>query len=283
MRIAGSGNVGIGTTSPLSPLSVAGGLAVGAYGGGASTTAAPSNGLIVSGNVGIGTTSPGTSLQVGTDLSMAYNWPAIGFNVNAGTGNYMTTNYGAEIIENYTSGYLEISSYASGTAGSGLGSGSQLVLSSGGNIGIGTTSPSYLLHVGSSSASGAVAGFQNSSELCTLTPHSSSPTWACSSDIRLKKDIVNSDSGLAWLGDMRVRAFTMRKSGERETGVVAQELQLTHPDMVHMAANGFYSVDSPNPWKLVKAIQELKADNDNLRAANDNLERRLQALEAARR
>jgi hypothetical protein len=58
------GKVGIGTTSPLSSLSVAGNLAVGTYGGGTGTIAAPSNGLIVSGNVGIGTTNPMSELQV---------------------------------------------------------------------------------------------------------------------------------------------------------------------------------------------------------------------------
>jgi len=56
--------LGIGKAVPLSPLSVVGGLAVGAYGGGASTTAAPSNGLIVSGNAGFGTTTIDAPLAV---------------------------------------------------------------------------------------------------------------------------------------------------------------------------------------------------------------------------
>jgi hypothetical protein len=56
-----TGNVGIGTTGPLSKLDVNGGMAVGSYTG---VSAAPSNGLIVSGNVGIGTTAPGAKLHV---------------------------------------------------------------------------------------------------------------------------------------------------------------------------------------------------------------------------
>jgi hypothetical protein len=150
----------------------------------------------------------------------------------------------------------------------------------GGLVGIGNTGPSYLLHVGSASASGIVAEFQNSAGNCTFAPITS--TWSCSSDIRLKKDIQDSGAALPDLQDMRIRDFTLRATDERRTGVIAQEILKAHPDMVHMGKDGFYTVDEPNPWKLVKAIQELKADNDQLvtrisaeddamKAANDNI------------
>ena len=94
---------------------------------------------------------------------------------------------------------------------------------------------------------------------CTFTP--TTTTWSCVSDARLKKDIVDSsDDALAWAGDMRIRDFTMRSDNSRTTGVIAQEMLKTHPDMVHKLDTGYYTVDAPNPWKLVKAIQELKAD-----------------------
>jgi hypothetical protein len=171
--------------------------------------------------------------------------------------------------------------------------GTSNIYQSSGNIGIGTAAPQAQLHV--YAASGVVAEFQDGANLCTHTASSSSETVSCSSDMRLKKDIVDSGSGLSWLGNMRVRDFTIKSTGERRTGVIAQEMQVTHPDMVHMGSNSFYTVDEPNPWKFVKAIQELKAlidtdhdaiaklqaDNDNLRAANDNLRARLDKLEAA--
>jgi hypothetical protein len=54
--------------------------------------------------------------------------------------------------------------------------------------------------------------------------------------------------------------------------------------MVHVGSDGFYTVDDPNPWKLVKAIQELKAGNDilraDLKAANENEEAEIHELKA---
>jgi hypothetical protein len=90
MVLTSGGNLGIGTTAPLSSLSVAGNLALGAYGGGASTTLAPTNGLIVSGNVGIGTTSPGSSLQVNGGEAVGYSTstaaPTNGLTVSGNVG-----------------------------------------------------------------------------------------------------------------------------------------------------------------------------------------------------
>jgi hypothetical protein len=152
------------------------------------------------------------------------------------------------------------------------------------------------LHVGSASASGIVEELQNSSGACTLNPSSGALTTVCSSDQRLKEDIEDTPEALPLVADIRVRNYTINASGERTTGVIAQEMIWKHPDMVHMGPDGFYGVEAPNVWLLVKAIQELKASNDDLtarvsaddgalKAANDNiadLRGRLDVLEHRR-
>jgi hypothetical protein len=150
-----------------------------------------------------------------------------------------------------------------------------------GTVGIGTTAPAYLLHVGSASASGTVMELQNSSGACTFAPGTSSLATTCSSDERLKANIHDTDDALPWLADMRVRDFTVKATGESSTGVIAQEMLVNHPDMVRANSEGFYGVEVPNPWKMIKALQELKTTNDSLKAANDTLQVEAASLKAA--
>ena len=95
-------------------------------------------------------------------------------------------------------------------------------------------------------------------------------TWTCTSDARLKKDIVDSGDALSLISKMRVRDFTMLSDGTRRTGVIAQEMLPNYPDMVHLNKDGLYTVDAPNPWVLVKAVQELKSANDNVSIESNN-------------
>lgn len=108
---------------------------------------------------------------------------------------------------------------------------------------------------------------------CSILP--GNPTLSCSSDERLKRDIVDTGPALPRLLDMRIRDYVMRATGEHRSGVIAQEIQKTHPEMVREDENGMLAVEAPNPWVLVKAIQELKADNDNLRREVRRLARKI--------
>lgn len=176
-----------------------------------------------SGNVGIGTTSPGDKLAVN----------------------------GGVVVGTSTS-------YAGGTNAAPA---SGMIVQ--GNVGIGTTLPIAMLHVGSASAVGVIADLQNTAGYCTLNPSSNALISTCSSDIRLKTHIRDAGDVLGWIGGLRLREFDLKVTGEHRMGVIAQEVQETHPEMVSMGSNGFYQVEIPDAWKLVKAIQELKAQNDN--------------------
>lgn len=82
MSIRGDGNVGIGTTTQKSLLSVAGGASIGSN----YNILAPSDGLIVQGNVGIGTTTPTKKLEVNGNTFLGGNLALLPASTISGAG-----------------------------------------------------------------------------------------------------------------------------------------------------------------------------------------------------
>ncbi|MBA3733088.1 tail fiber domain-containing protein [Patescibacteria group bacterium] len=107
--ITATGNLGIGTTTPLSKLAVSGGVSIGAdY-----NIAAPTNGLIVEGNVGVGTSNPTTKLSVlipgsGNILGLGANNTQdvldLGYD---GTNPFITGNFGSLNLQS-TNGNIKL-------------------------------------------------------------------------------------------------------------------------------------------------------------------------------
>jgi Chaperone of endosialidase/Putative peptidoglycan binding domain len=113
-----------------------------------------------------------------------------------------------------------------------------------GNVGIGLTNPSYLLHA-STTNSGAVAGFTNSNGTCTINPTTSA--LVCSSDLRLKKDIsaLSPTDSLSKLSKLQAVAFHWNAESASDPthyGFIAQNVEPIFPELVATDAAGYKSV-----------------------------------------
>jgi hypothetical protein len=124
-------------------------------------------------------------------------------------------------------------------------------------------------------------------------------TYATTSDRRLKENIVPTGEGLAKLMEIPVTDFNFKSDPSKTTvqGFIAQDLQKVYPEAVHGGGK-----DVTNPWGvdygrmtplIVRAVQELKAANDNLvsetmrlrlelKAENDNHLNDARAIEELR-
>jgi hypothetical protein len=149
MRLATNGNVGIGTSSPAAKLDINGGDLYVRTGGGiyGNTFSSYSgnmtialggsgNNLIVSGgNVGIGTTSPGALLDVNGNIYSRGNVLGDTFGGYSGGNVTLTTNTGGSANLLFATASTE-----------------RMRITSTGNVGIGTTSPTSPLHVGTATS-----------------------------------------------------------------------------------------------------------------------------------
>jgi len=149
----------------------------------------------------------------------------------------------------------------------------RMVIDSTGNVNIGKSVPGGKLKIEDTSIDGVLLTLQDKDGTCTFNPGVGA-TFLCPSDARLKTNIRDAKPVLDELMTLRVRDYTVIASGDEKTGIVAQELLEVMPDIVSEGEDGYLMVSQINHWKLVKAIQELKTENDDLQA-------RLEALEQA--
>ncbi len=248
--------------------------------------------ILPTGIVGIGTTTPAYKLQIQDATS-----PAIALQ-------YSTNSDYPYLLSNSTNDLII------GSAGSG----SHAVFKSTGNVGIGTTTPGSKLHVESSvsnhyaavirnynnTSSGyglqVVAGSGNAdygaylidffdatgtTRLGSIAQSGSNTVlYNTSSDRRLKNNIVNTHFGISDLMKIQVRDYEYKADSSKTltTGFIAQELYEIFPNAVTKSANAeeMWSVDYGKVTPLlVKGMQDLKAENDGLKARLDKLEKAL--------
>ena len=156
------------------------------------------------------------------------------------------------------------------------GSSDNFHIASNGSVGIGTSTPATPLHIYSNSLSGGVATFENANASCTIDPTNSSLT--CSSDEKLKKDIVTIDTTTTLNKLLQLRPVTYHWNGEGETtqthtGFIAQEVEQVFPEFVSTDSQGRKSVAYSNFIPaMVSAIQQLNTKVTTIDTRLTNLE-----------
>jgi hypothetical protein len=195
--------------------------------------------LYAAGSVGVGTTSPSEGLEIGGE-----SFPQVRFNTNDSNSTIwdigVAGDYAFQIRNQNTSN-------------------THVKVNSGGNVGIGTNSPTYALEVsGDARASGEVEAFLGS-------------------DRRLKTRLDPLDSALDRVDQLTGYGFDWRegdavqphKRGETDVGLIAQEVEGVLPEAVKTFSGGHsegyksVSYDKLVPL-LIEAIKDLRSQVQTL-------------------
>ncbi|MDD5078463.1 MAG: tail fiber domain-containing protein, partial [Candidatus Omnitrophica bacterium] len=209
--------------------------------------------LVVEGNVGIGTTTPVSKLVLlggGMDIgAQSATDQTVVDSINKGKGSEITfwapcEGYSNLAMHNGGRIYTKMPAADWGQTQLVLQAGNdwnkfvsqQFVLVGNGNVGVGTNSPGYKLHVvGDIYASGSI---------------SATGGCVCTSDKRFKKNIVILDNSLRKILRLKGVKFDWRQKefkdknfvSGRQIGIIAQEMEKEFPELVMTDKEGYKSI-----------------------------------------
>ncbi len=257
-----TGNVGIGVTEPTEALDVEGNIK---SSGKVLASAYSSNSPLIfeapagterariddiTGNFGIGTTSPAVPLHIATGSDVT---GTSGGRLLLGSARGSGLRMDGNEIQAFTSGTSEDATLFLQHEGDGNVDlvDKTLYVKSDGTVGIGTTSPQFLLHVNGSA--GKPGG----------------GSWSSASDARLKDIKGHFTRGLDTIDKLNPVYYSYKKdnpinlpSDEKYIGLIAQQVQKVIPEAVGEYEDGYLSVNNdPIIWTMLNAIKELKAEN----------------------
>jgi hypothetical protein len=251
-----------------------------------------------SGRLGIGTSSPGAPIQA----KKATTGVETILNVTAATGAYSrgpAIDFSVDFSGEYTIGQIASQNITGGagyggiltfsTNGSSAGTLTERArIDSSGNLLVGTTSngatthriyasaSNHVLGLNSESATGEVARlYSNGTAVGTISVTASATAYNTSSDYRLKENVQPMQDALAVVAQLNPVTYTWKADGSDGQGFIAHELQAVVPDCVTGEKDAVDAEGNPQYQgvdtsflvaTLVKAVQELKAEVDSLKA-----------------
>ncbi len=145
---------------------------------------------------------------------------------------------------------------------SGDGDDEGVYISAAGSVGIGSSTTNSKLHI--TGADNDVLLLSDGAD-CEAQPDTGALTWSCSSDARLKTNIVPAPRLLDDLMKFEIKEFTFNPNQKQSIGVIAQEVQDIRPELVSTGDDGYLRVSELNHWELVKVAQELITEVDLLK------------------
>ncbi|MEJ0077400.1 MAG: tail fiber domain-containing protein [Alphaproteobacteria bacterium] len=217
--------------------------------------------IAATGLVGIGTASPTQKVDVrGGAVRLANTDFAAG-----SVGTFLDASLGASSGNTFAQ--------LQGFTGGGVSPANIALNPTSGNVGIGTTGPTAKLDVNGTVRVATLGANPPANTVCFS---GANVLGTCASDARLKHNVryLQESAGLDAVMKLKPATFQWRDGDERiMAGFIAQETQAAIPEAVHkQAGSEFLSLDSAAVLSYaVRAIQELKADNDKLHSDIERL------------